>query len=448
MTTPERHDSAQAYTPVTEEVTLSDLPVEGDIPRELDGLLLRNGPNPFGATDAGAHWFVGDGMIHGVRIQDGRARWYRNRWVRTGYLAWRRGEGPEPLLGDGDSPANTNVIGFAGRILALCEVGLPYEVQPTLETIGRHDFGGRLTGPMTAHPKLDPETGELILFGYSFAPPYLRYHVAGEAGAIVHSVEIDVPGPTMMHDCAITATRTLLLDLPVCFDPDLLNVASLPYRFKPEYGARVGILPRRGGGRDVRWFEIEPCYFFHTLNAYDDGPDRVVLLAARYPSMFEWSATEAHFLDAPLPYLYRYSFDLAAGTAKAEALDDLPLEFPRTDDRRLGRPHRYGYGVTVERRMPGELPAFRHLVKHDFVTGRREIHAVGADDMCSEPVLAPGRASGDGGWILAVRFDAERGASDVLLVDAADFSAPPRAHIRLPVRVPLGFHGNWLPARR
>jgi carotenoid cleavage dioxygenase len=451
MTAAEQPFTGGAFAPVAEEVTLTDLAVEGEIPRELDGLLLRNGPNPFGSGEAGDHWFTGDGMLHGLRLAGGRARWYRNRWVRTGQLAWERGEGPKPQLGDGDSPANTNVITHAHRVLALCEVGLPYEVTATLDTVGRRDFGGRLAsagpglpaGPMTAHPKLDPGSGELIFFGYWWGPPYLRYHVADRRGEIVHSAEIEVPGPTMMHDCAITATRTLFLDLPVCFDLGLLEHTKMPYRFAPDHGARVGIVPRRGTSADVRWFEIEPCYIFHTLNAWDEG-DLVVMLAARYPSMFDWSEAEARFMPAPTASLHRYTFDLASGAAKAEPLDDLAVEFPRGDERRLGRPQRFGYGVSVERRPQGD-PAFRHLVKHDLRTRRRQMHLVGAEDMCSEPVFAPRGPGEDDGWILAVRYDAGRDASDVLVIDAADFSAPPRARIRLPVRIPLGFHGNWLP---
>ena len=182
------------------------------------------------------------------------------------------------------------MVRHARRILALCEAGLPWEVDGQLETLGAFDFGGRLAGPMTAHPKVDAVTGEMILFGYGWAPPFLRYHVADRHGTLRHSVEIAVKGPTMMHDFAVTATRTVLLDLPVVFDVALADRTGVPYRFDAGYGARIGILPRFGVSAEVRWIEIDPCYVFHTLNAYDDGPDRVVLELARYPSMFDWSA--------------------------------------------------------------------------------------------------------------------------------------------------------------
>jgi carotenoid cleavage dioxygenase-like enzyme len=437
--------SSGAFAPVAEEVTLTDLPVEGAIPPELEGTLLRNGPNPYDAGAVG-HWFAGDGMVHGLRLAGGQARWYRNRWVRTGRLAWRQGTGPEPELGDGDSPANTHVVRHARRLLALCEVGVPWELTPGLDTVGRYDFGGQLAGPMTAHPKRDATTGELVFFGYGWAPPYLRYHVADREGALVHSVEIEVRGPTMMHDCAITATRTLLLDLPVCFDPELVPRTALPYRFLPAYGARLGVLPRRGRSADVRWFEIEPCYVFHTLNAYDDGPDRVVVDAVRYASMFEWSAAREDFLPSPLASIHRYTLDLASGAVGCQPLDERPVEFPRIDDRATGRRHRYAYAARVER-LATEDFTFRDVIKYDLRRGEAHVHAVGPADVVSEPVFVPagGAAGEDEGWVLIVVYRAARGQSDVVILDATRLAGPAVATIRLPVRVPMGFHGAWVP---
>jgi carotenoid cleavage dioxygenase len=433
------------FAPVHDEVTLTELPVTGGLPLELDGLLLRNGPNPVKSPGPEDHWFVGDGMLHGIRLERGRARWYRNRWIRTRRFQWARGDGPEPQPGDGDSPANTHVVRHARRTLALCEVGLPWQVDGQLDTLGPLDFDGRLAGPMTAHPKVDPVTGEMVFFGYGWAPPYLRYHVADRDGTLRHSVEIAVKGPTMMHDFAVTATRTLFLDLPVIFDVTLADRTRVPYRFDPRYGARIGVLPRHGLSADVRWIEIEPCYAFHTLNAHDDGPDRVVVEMARYPSMFDWSVETGAFTESPRARLYRYTLDLTAGTARAEALDDQTCEFPRIDDRVTGRPHRYGY-ATETHLDPGYGHVFRHVIRYDRRSGSRVVHRVGEADVCSEPVFAAAGAGEADGYLLVVVYRAARGASDLLVLDADRLSSPPVATVELPVRIPVGFHGSWLPA--
>jgi len=448
-----RHDGSVAqvpewmrgpFAPVQDEVTFSDLPVQGAIPTALNGSLLRNGPNPSGEIEPGAHWFTGDGMLHGIRIAGGKARWYRNRWVRTRQLAAERGEGPPPSMDDGDSPANTHVLRHAGRIFALCEAGLPYQVTPELDTAGMYDFNGKLQGAMTAHPKVDAATGELILFGYSWHQPYLRYHVADKDGVLQHSVEIAVKGPTMMHDCAITATRTLFLDLPVCFDMALVQQTYMPYRFSPDYGARIGIVPRYGQSADVRWFEIEPCYIFHAFNAWDDGPDRVVLDGLRYDRVFVWSEEHHGFLDDPLPSYWRYTFNLAANSVKAEQIHDVAAEFPRIDDRLAGKPARYGYAARTfldDRYGAG----FRDLLKFDRTTGAVEVYQNAPNDMVSEPVFAPAGPGEDHGYILSVVYSAERDKSNMEILDATSFTGRPVATIELPIRVPMGFHGNWLP---
>jgi carotenoid cleavage dioxygenase-like enzyme len=207
------------YAPVEQEVTAFDLPVEGAVPPEIRGLFVRNGPNPKSGTSP--HWFLGDGMLHGVRLEGGAARWYRNRWVRTKVLDEDRSFIEEDGSIDRSvALANTHVIGHAGRILALVETSFPTEVSGELETLGIHDYEGRLTTAMTAHPKRCPETGELLFFGYSFAAPFLTYHRVDAAGRLVQSEDIEVPGPTMIHDFAITRRHAIFMDLPVVFAPE------------------------------------------------------------------------------------------------------------------------------------------------------------------------------------------------------------------------------------
>ena len=280
------------YAPVlVERSDDHELPVTGVIPPDLCGRLLRNGPNPTAVPtdESDYHWFAGDGMLHGITLADGRAEGYRNRWVRTRALAAKLDttapSGPtEPV----DGPANTHVIRHGGSTLALVESGLPHAVSDDLDRARVHDFDGSLSSPMTAHPKVDPSTGELLFFGYDvFGPPFLRYHVAAPTGELVRTEAIDIPRATMMHDFGVTATRAVFLDLPILFDLDLAAGGHpLPFRWVPEAGARIGVMPRSGGNGDIRWIGVDPVYVFHVLNAYDDG-DTVIMDVIRYDSAFD-----------------------------------------------------------------------------------------------------------------------------------------------------------------
>src|SRR5215471_1943473 len=272
------------YRPVADEVTALSLPVEGAIPPELNGRYVRNGPNPRSGTSV--HWFTGDGMLHGVEVSRGRATWYRNRYVRTrAFLENASRVQPDGTCDFTIGVANTHVVAHAGRIFALVESSFPTEVTRELDTVGVHDFGGRLTTAMTAHPKTCPRTGELHFFGYGFMPPYLTYHRADAAGRLAESRVIDVPGPTMIHDFAITDRHVVFMDLPVVFDLELALAGTMPYRWSDEYGARIGLMPRGGSSAEVHWVEVAPCYVFHPLNAFEAG-GQVVVDTVRYAELW------------------------------------------------------------------------------------------------------------------------------------------------------------------
>jgi carotenoid cleavage dioxygenase len=435
------------FAPVQDEVTATDLPVQGAIPNELRGRLLRIGPNPIAADPAAYHWFTGDGMIHAIELRDGAAASYRNRWVRTDQAISLLGENPIPGQPDdvfpvGSSVANTHVVAHAGKILALVEVCLPTEVRPDLSTVGRYDFGGKLRSPMTAHPKMDPVTGEMLFFGYDpFGPPWLRYHVVDAAGTLVRSEDIDIRGPSMVHDFAITERHVVFFDLPVVFDFDLVGKRPFPAAWKPEYGARVGVMPRDGGNADVRWFDVELCYVFHPLNAYDENGS-VVVDVARHPKMFD---RDIYGPAEQPPTLDRWTIDLEGGKVIEERIDERPQEFPRVDDRVVGRRHRYGYATHFG--IDDEGIQLGGLVKHDLRRGTSEARSFGRGTHAGEGVFVPSSvdAAEDEGWVLAVVYDETRDASDLIVVDATDFSGPPVATVRLPQRVPFGFHGSWVP---
>ncbi len=421
------------HAPVADELTAFDLPVEGSIPVELEGWYLRNGPNPRKAT---GHWFTGDGMVHGVRLENGRAAWYRNRWVRTESF-----ERPFPVYErDGtrnlhSSVANTHVVRHAGKTLALVESSLPYEITNELKTLGAYDFGGKLADSMTAHPKICPTTGELHFFGYgSLTTPHVTYHRADASGELTINRGVEVGALTMMHDFALTARHVIFMDLPIVFNIDiaLRGKGDMPYRWDDNYGARFGIMRRDDPFGEIRWFQIDPCYVFHVANAYDDG-NSIVLQAVRYPEL--WRNNGGFEVDG---VMWRWTIDLTAGTVDERQLDDRGVEFPRIDDRLAGLPARYGIAVGAG-----------SLVQYDLETGAAQEHRFGAGATHGEPgeaVFVPAGSTPDerSGWYLTYVYDPVRERSDLVILDASDITAEPVARVPLPQRVPHGFHGNWI----
>jgi carotenoid cleavage dioxygenase len=431
------------YAPVDQELTVGDLETVGQVPADLQGRYLRIGPNPLHMPTGPYHWFVGDGMVHGVELRDGRATWYRNRWIRTDEIARDLGEtpveGPTPPMYD---TSNTNVIGHAGRILGLTEGAIPYELSPTLDTLRRTDFGGPLPTGLTAHPKVDPVTGELHAFSYWFDTPFLIYHLVDAQGQLVRSETITLPRSVMAHDFAITRTKVLFFDLPVVFD---LAVTPFPFRWDDDHVARVGVMPRDGGDADVEWFEVDPCYVFHPMNAYDDG-DNVVVDVPRHPTMFKRSHVGPN--DGGPPALHRWTIDLAGGKVRDELVDERGQEFPRVNETLLASKHRYGYSVHV----PNTADAFdgARELKHDFQTGTSEEHDFGPGRSPGEFVFVPSESgsSEDDGYLMGFVYDATTNTSDFVILDAHEFGAAPLATVKLPQRVPYGFHGNWMPDAR
>jgi carotenoid cleavage dioxygenase len=426
-------DISHYNAPIEREVESEELVVSGEIPPELEGSYVRNGPNPRGTS---AHWFVGDGMLHGIRLGAGRAQRYANRWVRT--KTFETGAQPIGLTGKVDLRAgvsNTSVVEHAGRMFALVESSFPCEVTPQLETIGAYDFAGRLRTPMTAHPKRCPITGELHFFGYSPVPqlPALTYHRVDAAGALVESRAIEVPGRTMMHDFAITSGHVIFMDLPVVFDLQRALRGTMPFRWSDDYGARLGIMSREGD-RTVRWFDIEPCYVFHVLNAFEDG-SRIVIDAVRYEEL--WRDSADTFGNRAL---HQWTIDLASGAVHETQLDDLPVEFPRLDDARTGLSYRYGYAVgTLNEGRSG-------IVKYDLATKQNVQFLCEPGQIAGEFVFvaAPSAAAEDDGWLLGLIYDQTRDASDFVVIEARDLTRV--ASVHLPQRVPGGFHGGWFPA--
>lgn len=436
-------------TPVPDQIDARELPVTGALPPELDGRFLRNGPNPR-PGEVVRHPFLGQGMVHGIRLHGGRADWYRNRWVRTTAVDGQGSVQPDGTRDLTAVSANTHVIDHAGRILALVESGLPYELTPGLDTVGPVDFGGRLRTAMTAHPKPDPLTGELHLFGYATDPPYVTYHRLDAAGALILSRAVNVSGPTMMHDFAITTRYVVWLDLPLTYRPELVG-RTVPYRWDDEYGARIGIMAKDDPNARVRWFDIDPCYVFHIGGACEDADGRIVIDGVRYPPAAiaaSWERIGSPTSDTPsgaAPGLYRWTLDPARGRVDEYPLDESGGEFPTLDETLTGQPSRYRYLATSSN-GPGAI------TKHDLTSGFAVRHDLGDDVVAGEAVFVPATDTGsrreDDGWLLTIATRRDGTASRLLVLDAAAPEQAPVATVDLPRGVPAGFHGSWIPDTR
>ncbi len=472
------------FAPVAKEVTTSELQIEGDLPQDLNGLYVRNGPNRQFAAPGRYHFFDGDGMLHALRFDRGRVE-YSNRWVLTDGLSEERAAGCALWQGVKDPPrqdrpdqplkntANTDVKYWAGRLIATWyQGGAPYQVSPSdLSTMGPlHQARGmdaRLGGlPISAHVKVDEQTGEMMFFAYGKTPPYLWYGVLDGVGRLRTLSEIALPGPRLPHDMAVTQHYSVLHDLPLHHDAQALAAGRHKLTFHGDQPARFGVLPRHGGPGDVRWFEAEPCYLYHTVNAWEEldsqGGTEIVMVgtpfrlprdrtgsvdAARVPAMF--ATLENDYL------LYEWRFNLRTGQTRERLLDDsVNSEFPSINASKLGQKTRYSWNILMSRNHRPEEPRFSGLVRHDLQAGSCQTYQEGPNRWWSEASFAAreramqGGSSEDDGYLVGFVWNAETQQSQAYVTDARDISRGPMCRITLPQRVPHGFHATWVSAAR
>jgi carotenoid cleavage dioxygenase-like enzyme len=441
------------------------LKVQGELPRELNGTLYRNGPNPqFDAP--GAHWFVGDGMLHAFHLENGRAS-YRNRWVRTPKWQAEHDAGRALFGGFGrklpDVPvtttldsgvANTNIVFHGGRLLALEEGHLPTEIEPgSLATRGYCDYQGGIAGPFTAHPKIDPVTGEMMFFGYNAAGPFtpaLSFGSINASGVVTRFDRFEAPYASMVHDFIVTENHLLFPILPITGSMQRAMSGKPAYAWEPEKGAYVGVMKRNGKAGDIAWFRAESCYVFHVMNAWEEG-NRIIadVMQCEEAPLFthpDGSPTDAKKSQARL---CRWTFDLTGNTDRFTQtyLDDVKGEFPRIDDRRAGLANGHGWYACANPDLPA-LSAFSGVIHVDGKGACRGKYLLPAGDTISEPVfVARGHDAAEGdGWLLATVWRASENSSDLAVFNATDVEAGPVALVQVGHRVPDGFHGNWVGA--
>ena len=459
-----------AWTPIFEELDIDDLEIIGTIPADIDGLYVRNTENPVHDSLGRYHPFDGDGMIHTIRLQNGRAS-YRNRFVRTEGFEAEQNEGGPLWVGIMGKPSDskrlgwgahgsvkdsssTDVVVHAGAILStFYQCGEGYRLDPeTLETLGTADWVPE--DGISAHPKVDETTGELLFFNYSTRAPYLHYGVVGPDNALKHFVPIELPGARLPHDMAFTENFAIFNDCPLYWKPELIERNLYIPAYHPDEPTRFGIIPRMGQPEDIKWFNAKPTYVLHWSNAYEDG-DEIILDGyfqndpvppplTDFPAGYE-SMGASIDLHSFKPELHRWRFNLKTGETSEETLfNDYPVEFGMINQQIAGQPYRYVYSVTGE---PGWF-LFNGLTKHDLETGEAEHYAFGEQRFGSEAPFIPraNTRSEDDGYLISFITDMALDRSECIIFDAQNIAAGPVCTIILPHRISSGTHATWASA--
>jgi len=451
------------FAPVQEEIASDELVVIGELPSELSGMLVRNGPNPRFTPIGNHQWFDGDGMLHGVFIHNGKAS-YRNRYIQTRAFKMNTEAGrelwkgpmeppnfdlpPNNLFGPFKNTANTALVWHNRQFLALWEGAEPYEITlPNLETVGPYNYHGKLASRFTAHPKIDPQTQEMIFFGYAVtSEPYLQYSIVSPDGELIKTVPIHIPAPVMMHDFAITEHYTIFMYLPLTFSMERIMRGESAYLFESDIPSRFGILKRYQDNSSIRWFEALPCYIFHTVNAYEAGKEIVLITCRMKGTTCLDIPTKFNDGQDDRPSLYRLRFNLSTGEVREEALSEIASDFPSLNQQKLGRQNRYAYTAKMSSE---QRPAFVFdgLLKYDFTNNSSQEYNLGSGCYCGEAVFVshPNSSAEDHGWLLTFVHDTAKQVSEVVILNAQDLNIEPVARILLPQRVPYGFHGIWIP---
>ena len=455
-----------AWTPQHEEVTAIGLTViAGAIPSDIDGVYLRNTENQLHQPLGKYHPFDGDGMVHQINFSNGTAS-YRNRWVRTrcfgaeqeaggslwGGLMDKPGTSRRPGFGAHGSlkdSSSTDIIVHAGKAIStFYQCGEGYQLDPeTLDPLGVAPWVP-LDG-ISAHPKVDDRTGELLFFNYSKHAPYMHYGVVNSAGKLAHYIPVPLPGPRLPHDMAFSENWSIVNDLPMFWDQELLKRDIHAARLHEGLPSRFALIPRHGAPEDIRWFEAAPTYILHFLNAYEEG-DEVVMEAyfqdnpqpAPLPNEDGYGHMMAYVDEHSFqPKLHRWRFNLADGTTREERLDDRILEFGMINQAVAGRKHRYVYSTTTK---PGWF-LFNGFVKHDLETGKSWSLMLPEGRYASEAPFAPriGGVDEDDGYLVSFITDENTATSECILIDARDIEAGPVCRIALPHKISSGTHSCW-----
>ena len=440
--------------------------VHGALPPGLNGTLYRCGPDrqypPLFRDDI---FIDGEGMAHMFRFQDGHVD-YRSRWVRNErfllqqqarrslFGRYRNRYTNDPsVAGKGMGTANTNMVWHGGRLLVLKEDSLPIEVDPdTLETRGEWRFHGELKAvSLTAHPKLDLHTNELLAFSYQARGDCTRdfaCFTVDAGGRIAHEMWFEMPYPGMVHDFAVTDSHVVVPFFPLITDLPTLKQGGPFYRWHPDGESFYAILPRRGSAAEIRWFRGPAVSAGHMMNALTEGTKVHLDVCLYQGNCFDFfpSSDGSAFRPVP-PQLTRMTFDLERESMEMRLLLPAPAEMPKCDDRYMGKPYRYGYVICRPPDAVAGAVGMSAIGCFDHVTGALATWSPGPDSGVQEPTFVPrarGAAEGEGYLLVLVNRLAEM-RSDLAILDARNVAAGPLALLRIPTRVRSTFHGMFVP---
>ncbi len=456
-----------AYAPTVDEMAVDQLEVIGELPEGLSGAYYRNGPNTVHKPAGLHHPFDGDGMIHAVYFQDGKAA-YRNSYVHTAGFLLEQKEGRSiwpGVMGTFDfslpefpikDTCNTDVTLYAGKLMPTWyHAGRAHKMDPlTLENLGEYTLPGRTRKNMSAHNHVDWNTGEMLFMDYGDEAPFMTYGVANADGTLRKEVPIELPGPRRPHDLGFTTNYTILHDLPLFHDANLLRRhGKMVLDFHRDIPARFGIIPRYGDSADIRWFECEPCFVLHVSNSWEEG-DWIVMDGCRSANPLrqpDGGGELAHMLV----YMrnetnnYRWRFNLKTGEVREGDIDDLNTEFNKSNQLFHGVKTRYAYHQHIPLlHENGHTLRFNALVKYNNETGQYDKWDYGEGVFGSEAAFAPVKGATrdnaeDDGYVITLVTDSNTWTSEALVFDATDIAAGPVARVKMPQRVPAGFHAAW-----